>query len=253
MNFDRNTNHRIFDSGITFRWLFLDTSRDQAKYREQQAIAQAKKDSIADANKPKQDTSAYKADSVKTEIIKKVNEVGAFKTSATDTEKLFYAENNLIKIAFTNKGGQPKWVELKKFRNQDSGLVKLAASDFDKISYSINTSKNNSAPITDLIFPDIDSTRNADGSETINFTLKSSDSLGYSVTHSFVIKPNDYMIEFTIELKGADKLLTQGLMNLTWQYKVAQQESDITFERQNTQVGYEWMVILITILLAARR
>lgn len=238
MNFDRNTIIGFLILALLFVGYFWTTSRDQAKYREQQAIAQAKKDSIANANKPKQDTSAYKADSVKTETIKKVNEVGAFKTSATDTEKLFYAENNLIKIAFTNKGGQPKWVELKKFRNQDSGLVKLAASDFDKISYSINTSKNNSAPITDLIFPVIDSTRNTDGSETINFTLKSSDSLGYSVTHSFVIKPNDYMIEFTIELKGADKLLTQGLMNLTWQYKVAQQESDITFERQNTQVGY---------------
>jgi len=39
-------------------------------------------------------------------------------------------------------------------------------------------------------------------------------------------------------MEGADKLLTQGNLNLTWQYKALQQESDISFEKQNTQVGY---------------
>jgi len=39
-------------------------------------------------------------------------------------------------------------------------------------------------------------------------------------------------------MTGADKLLTQGIMNLTWQYTAAQQESDISFEKQNTQIGY---------------
>jgi YidC/Oxa1 family membrane protein insertase len=39
-------------------------------------------------------------------------------------------------------------------------------------------------------------------------------------------------------MEGADRLLTAGLMNLSWQYEAAQQESDITFEKQNTQIGY---------------
>ncbi len=62
-----------------------------------------------------------------------------FRTAAFGTEELVIVENDLFKIAFTNKGGQPKWIELKKFKNMDSGHVKLAASDFDKIGYTINT------------------------------------------------------------------------------------------------------------------
>ena len=46
------------------------------------------------------------------------------------------------------------------------------------------------------------------------------------------------MIDFSVELNGADKLLTQGVMNMSWQYRAAQQESDISFEKQNTQIGY---------------
>ena len=37
---------------------------------------------------------------------------------------------------------------------------------------------------------------------------------------------------------GADQLLTQGVMNLSWNYSASQQESDISYEKQHTQVGY---------------
>jgi hypothetical protein len=46
------------------------------------------------------------------------------------------------------------------------------------------------------------------------------------------------MVDFTVQLNGADKLLSQGVMNLNWQYSAAQQESSISFEKQNTQIGY---------------
>jgi YidC/Oxa1 family membrane protein insertase len=144
----------------------------------------------------------------------------------------------LLKIVFTNKGGQPKYIELKKFKNMDSGHVKLAASDFDKISYSINTG-NNSAQTSDLYFQPGTAVKNADGSQTISFQLRPSDSAGTnSIVHQYVVKPNDYMLDFDVQLNGADKLLEKGVMNLNWQYTAAQQESDIDFEKQNTQIGY---------------
>ena len=59
-----------------------------------------------------------------------------FKLLQMVTEQLVTVDNDLFTIAFTNKGGQPKWVELKKFKNMDSGHVKLAATDFDKIRYT---------------------------------------------------------------------------------------------------------------------
>jgi YidC/Oxa1 family membrane protein insertase len=78
---------------------------------------------------------------------------------------------------------------------------------------------------------------NADGSTNIVFTF-TADSTGDNIQHVFTVRPNDYMIDFAVKMNGADKLLSQGKMNLVWQYKAMQQESDISFEKQNTQIGY---------------
>jgi hypothetical protein len=65
------------------------------------------------------------------------NVTGQFQKAMIGSEQLAYVENDLVKVAFTNKGGQIKWVELKKFKDQEKKLVKLASTDFDKIDYKI--------------------------------------------------------------------------------------------------------------------
>lgn len=239
MKFDRNTVIGFVVLAALFFGYFYYTNQEQAAFRKQKAKEEFVKDSIARANKPPVDTLAQKIDSARADTIRKLANAGGFKDAANGSEQLVYAENELMKITFTSKGGQVKKVELKEFKGLDSNLLRLAASDFDKISYPINTAANQSAQTADLYFSKIDSSKNTDGSKSIWFTLKSSDSTASSaITHKFTIKPKDYMVDFNVELIGADKLLTQGNMNLSWQYAAAQQESDIDFEKQNTQVGY---------------
>lgn len=239
MKFERNTVIGfVILAGLFFGYFYF-TNKQQSEYRKQQAEKQKREKAIQDSinlvNKPKQDSLSRIADSVA-----KVTKVGNFQAAIKDTtEKLVVAENELIKVTFTNKGGQVRKVELKKFKGLDSSEVKLAASSFDKLGYSINTGNNTTANTAELYFNAAEPVKNADGSQTIAFTLQSSDSTASTaITHKFTIRPNDYMLDFTADLTGADKLLTQGNMNLTWQYAAAQQESDIDFEKQNTQVGY---------------
>ena len=239
MKFERNTVIGfVILAGLFFGYFYF-TNKQQSEYRKQQAEKQKREKAIQDSinlvNKPKQDSLSRIADSVA-----KVTKVGNFQAAIKDTtEKLVVAENELIKVTFTNKGGQVKKVELKKFKGLDSSEVRLAASSFDKLGYSINTGNNTTANTAELYFTSAEPVKNADGSQTIAFTLQSSDSAASTaITHKFTIRPNDYMLDFTADLTGADKLLTQGNMNLTWQYAAAQQESDIDFEKQNTQVGY---------------
>jgi YidC/Oxa1 family membrane protein insertase len=238
MNFDRNTVIGFVILAFLFFGYFYFTNKQQTENRklvaEKQKREKAIQDSINLLNKPKQDSLNRVTDSVK-----KVTNAGNFKMAADTAETLVSAENELMKVTFSSKGGQVKKVELKKFKALDSSLVKLAASSFDKIGYTINTGNNTTASTADLYFSEIDSITNADGSKSFSFSLQSGDSaFNTAITHKFTIRPNDYMLDFTTELTGADKLLTQGTMNLTWQYAAAQQESDISFERQNTQVGY---------------
>ena len=239
MKFDRNTVLGFVILAALFFGYFFYTNKEQSAHKKQQAEKQAKQqaiqDSIAKINKPIQDSLNKIRDSVTQK-----NMTGIFQDTAVASEQLITLQNDLIKVTFTSKGGQPKKVELKNFKGQDSNLLKLASTDFDKISYTINTGKganSGSAQTSDLFFSRIDSS-SKEGNKTVSFTLQSSDSSGSWITHEFTLKPNDYMIDFNVKMNGANTLLTQGTMNLSWQYAAAQQESDISFEKQNTQVGY---------------
>jgi YidC/Oxa1 family membrane protein insertase len=235
MKFDRNTVIGFVILAALFFGYFFYTNQEQKTFRKEQA----RLDSIKNANKPKPDTLAQKIDSTQADSINKTINAGDFQKAANGTEQLVTASNELFTIAFTNKGGQPKWIELRNFKNMDSGHVRLAATDFDKIGYVINTGNNRVANTSELFFQPAKVVKNPDGSQVISFQLSSADSLaGTSIVHEFVMKPNDYMLNFEVQLNGVNKLLTNGVMNLTWNYTASQQESDIRFEKQNTQVGY---------------
>jgi len=233
MNFDRNTVIGFIVLAVLFGGYFWWTSKEQSAARAERA----RQDSIARANAPKLDTAALKTETAKNDSIARVKTAGGFQKAVVDAERTVVINNNVLEITFSTKGGQPKEVRLKKFNGQDSTPVKLASSDFDKIDYTVNTGANSSAYISEFNFHLDTVIENADKSHVVVFALRP-DSAGPSIRHQFVIRQDDYMIDFTLQMNGADKLLTQGNLNLTWQYKAIQQESDVSFEKQNTQVGY---------------
>lgn len=240
MKFDRNTILGFVILALLFFGYFYYTNKEQSAYRkkklEEQRVEQARMDSLDKLNQPKRDSVARVQDS----IMRVTNPTAVF-GAGDSTEKTIMVENALMKVTFTNKGGKIRMVELKNYKGRDSLPLRLAASDFDDLSYTINTgssSTQKTAATRDLFFTAGDTVTLADGNKTIAFTLTPPDSSGRSIIHEYSIRPNDYMIDFNVKMSGADQLLTQGVMNLTWQYAAAQQEPDISYEKQNTQVGY---------------
>lgn len=238
MNFDRNTIIGFAVLAVLFFFYFYYNNLQQGQYQKEKA----RQDSIANALKPKVkvDTAALRLDSLRADSQRHVTSAGRFVNAASGAEQLVYVENKVFKIGFTNKGGQPKYVELKQFKNAlDSQQVKLAGTDFNRISYAINTASNQSAQTGDLYFSTGAVTPGPDGTQVVTFTLKGNDSAAANyVTHQFIIYPDDYKIDFNITLAQPGSLLSQGTMNMVWQYDARQQESDIDFEKQNTQIGY---------------
>lgn len=238
MKFDRNTVLGFVILAALFFGYFYYTNEGQKEARKQQTREKFIKDSTAYANRPKVDTAVMTIDSLKNDSINNAIKAGHFKGGKEGTEQTVTVENELMKVTFTTKGGQPKKVELKNFKSPDSSLIKLASTDFDKISYAVNTSENSSDQTANLFFNKIDSAKNPDGSKTISFTIASDSAGASSIVHKYTIRPDNYMLDFNVELNGADKLLPRGNMNLLWQYAALQQESDVSYEKQNTQVGY---------------
>jgi YidC/Oxa1 family membrane protein insertase len=236
MKFDRNTVVGIALLGALFIGYFYFTNKEQQKYKvkkdEAARIEKAKQDSIALINRPKDDSIKRVTDSVS-----RIANAGVFKAATDTVAKEVAIENKLIRVTISSRGGQIKKVELKNYKGQDSNWVKMGASKFDKLSYKIKTGSG-SDETANLNFSKIDSSSTS-GNKTISFTLQGdSSSGGSSIIHEYTLKPEDYMIDFNVKMQGADKLLDGGVMNLTWQYAAAQQEADLAYERQNTQMGF---------------
>ncbi|NJO25123.1 MAG: hypothetical protein HC867_04030 [Bacteroidia bacterium] len=117
---------------------------------------------------------------------------------------------------------------------------------FDKISYLINTGPQQTANITDLYFSGGNIVKNNDGSQVITFELP--DSAGQTVSHQFIIKPGNYMLDWNISLTGADRLITQNSLNMLWQTEARQHELDILSEKERHRSAFMKAGALIILL-----
>jgi YidC/Oxa1 family membrane protein insertase len=234
MNFDRNTIIGFVAMMVLlFGYIFFTQKQQAALELEKKHVA----DSIAkvEAKQKKTiDTVAAKQDSAHRDSANNAKAAGGFAQNANGAEQITVVENDVMKVSFTNKGGYPKSVELKKYKRFDGNPVVLGG-DGNQFVYSINTGNNQSALTSQLNFNVGQVEKTADG-QTIKFSL--ADSSGQSVEHIFSIKNNDYLINWAINLAGADKLLTQGILNINWDITVHQQEKDLKYEKGQSNIGY---------------
>ena len=244
MKTDKNTVIGFVLLGILFMGYFWFTSRQQQAMLREQRLATDSIAKVKAATAPRIDTVAMRVDSLRRDSIGRLTAAGKFDSAATGTEQNVVVENELMKVTFTNKGGQPKSFELKKYKSFDSTSVIMAGSGFDNLSYNINTSPNQSAGTGSLFFKPGIVVKNTDGSQTVNFIIATRD--GESITHQYTIKPNDYLVDLNILMNGADKLLTQNTMNINWQVAANVHQSDIHYERMQSRLcfveedEYDW-------------
>lgn len=230
MNFDRNTVIGFILLAVLFFGMFYFNSKDQA--------AAAKNNTQKDSLSKTVEQTTQKVP-VKDSLPANTNDNGIALDSGfqqAGAEQITVVENDLLKIGFTNKGGQPKWVELKNFKGTDSGLVRLAATPFDKITYTIVTGQNKTADITQFYFNGGIKSKSADGSETITYQLAKSD--GSKLTHQYVLKKDEYMVGFNILVNGVNQLFSNNTMNLTWQNQALQLQKDIKYEKEMSEVAF---------------
>jgi len=234
MGMDKNTVIGFVLIGALLIAMFIINSRSNQAYTVEKKRIE---DSIA-AAKPKIDPALVIKDSLVNDSLlaakKKLPDV--FITEASNIEQLDTLENNLIKIVFTNKGGQPKIVELKNYKKFDGKPLILADGKFNKLSYKINAGNGHTPETADIPFVSSKKTINADKSQSISFVLK--DSSGKEITHQYTLTEDSYLVDFNLSMKETDKLVTGNSINLLWQTQAPQVEKDIEYERQQTHISY---------------
>ena len=137
MGMDRNTVIGfVLIGALLIGMFYINTKSSNALQAQRQheadsamAVKRAK-DSIANL--------ANKADNKLADSVNKAaTQLPASFTTDT-TEHLTTLENDVLAVVFTNKGAQPKSVELKQFKTFDGKKLLLQTGNFNKLSYKIN-------------------------------------------------------------------------------------------------------------------
>jgi len=166
-----------------------------------------------------------------------VDTATGFNKASRGAEQLTTIENEVIRVVFSNKGGQPVAVSLKQFRGYDSTPVKLIAPGGEnRLMYSINTGQNMTANIADLYFDSAKVIKNADGSQTVSYQLPTP--AGESLVHEFTIRPDDYLVDWNIEVGNPGALFYQNSFILSWRTQLDKTQRNGSYERRLGSVGF---------------
>lgn len=235
MKTDKNSVIGFVLLGILFFLYFWYTNKQQSALVEMKKKQEDSLARVAAIRMKIQDTVTAKIDSIKRDSAYRVSAAGNFTTAATGTEQLIAIENEVMKVNFSNKGGKVYSVSLKKYLSHDGKPVVLSGGT-DQISYAVNTGINQSAQTGELFFTPGAVVKNADGSQSIRFTIQAAN--GESIVHEYTIRAGEYMIDWNLSLTGADKLLNQGQLNMQWHAITEQHEKTAVYERQMSNICF---------------
>ena len=135
MKFEKNSVIGMVLLGLLLFGYFYFTRQAQVQLEVKQKQVQ---DSLAAIAPIAKDTIGLESKADSTNMVSVIP--GSFQQSGVGIEKLVTLENDLVAITFSNKGGQPKTVKLKKYKSGDSSDVKLSSSEFSSASGPIQKS-----------------------------------------------------------------------------------------------------------------
>ena len=160
--------------------------------------------------------------------------VGAFSFTKTSnaTTKL---ENEVLYLEIANKGGEVVEAKLKNFVNHDSVPVYLVKDGNANFAISFSTNDNRVLSTEDLFFePSL--TKSGDNQV---LSLKAKVSENQYLEYRYEMKPNDYMVDFTVRSQGLNGVLNSSKpLELDWKLKTMRHDQSVQYENRYTRLTY---------------
>ena len=152
------------------------------------------------------------SDSLQNEALK--NQLGAFAYSGINgKEGETIIENNLVKLVVNNKGGQIKVAEIKNYVTYDSLPLYMIKDNNANFNINFGTTDNRILNTKDLFFePSV--SKNGEN-QVLSMKLKVSET--QFLEYRYEMKPNDYMVDFSIRSQGLSNVInTSNTIQLDW-------------------------------------
>ncbi|WCO02481.1 membrane protein insertase YidC [Psychroserpens ponticola] len=171
-------------------------------------------------------------------IVDLKNKLGAFAYATTlptakDNETI--VETNVLALKFNNKGGFLSEVRLKEFVDYDSIPIHLIKNGNQSFNIQFPTADNRILNTQDLPFQS-SVTKNGENT-VVSMKLKVSES--QFLEYRYELKPDDYMIDFSIVSQGLNSVVNSSQeINLDWRLKTYRHDQSITYENRYTRLTY---------------
>ncbi|WP_452220245.1 membrane protein insertase YidC [Lacinutrix salivirga] len=227
-------------------WMLYNNKPSEEELEEQARQEQVEADKAklaneANANKETLVTTAEDYQQIETgdslQMVAMQNKIGSFAYSETlNSEENTTVENGVLELTFSNRGGYLSEVRLKKFVDYDSLPIYLVKDNNAAFNINFGTADSRILNTQDRKFqPKI--SKNGENT-VVSMKLKVSESK--FLEYVYTIKPNDYMIDFTIRSQGLSDVVNGSQdINLDWKQKTYRHDKSIQYENRYTRLTYQ--------------
>lgn len=243
--FDKNS---IIGFALIFgiiMWMMYNSQKtaqeEQAQKIKQEKIDKAKKaKEVATKQVLQTVVDSTVSDTVK--LQKLSGALGSFAYSATlpsAKESFTTIENELVTLKIANKGGYIAEAILKNYKKFDKNsgqLVELIKNNNANFNLELQTKDNRVLNTKDLFF---EPTLTKNGNDQIlSMKLKSGEN--EFLEYKYVLKANDYMLDFEVRTQGLNKVLnTSKTADLQWDLKTYRNEKSVSYENRYAEIYFE--------------
>ncbi|WP_313807267.1 membrane protein insertase YidC [Flavobacterium sp.] len=207
---------------------------EDAKKVKTEKVEQAKQQAI-------QTAVASASDSTKTKALQGV--LGSFAYSASlpsAKENVTELKNEVLTLKVANKGGYISDAIVNGFESLHKGSqkpIELIKDNNANFNLQLQTQDNRVLNTKDLYF---EPTVTKEGeNQVLTMRLKAGES--QFLEYRYVLKPNEYMMDFSIRTQGLTSVLnTSKPVELDWNLKSYRNEKSVSYENRYTELVYEY-------------
>jgi YidC/Oxa1 family membrane protein insertase len=178
-----------------------------------------------------------------TQLAKLQGSLGNFAYSATlpsAKNDFTTIENDLLSLKIANKGGYIVDATLKTFEQFEKGsgsLVKIIKENNASLNLKLQTKDNRTLDTKNMYF---EPTLTKEGENQV-LTMRLKSAANAFMEYRYVLKPNEYMLDFSIRSQGMNSVLNAANpIDLEWDLKTYRNEKSVTYENRYAEIVYEY-------------
>ncbi len=220
------------------------TKEEQEAKAKQEQVEKVKEEAVAKTTTIEPSTTAPVVvgnDSVQQAQLK--GQLGSFAYSAalpSANGGVTELKSELLTLKIANKGGYIVSAVVNgfdQFYKDSNKTIDLIKDNNSHLNLTINTADNRTLNTKDLFF---EPTLSKEGeNQVLTMRLKASET--QYLEYRYVLKPNDYMMDFAIRSQGLNTVVNSTKpADLEWQLKAYRNEKSISYENRYTELVFEY-------------